>query len=134
MPAVAPAHKTRTTGVRHSGALVTTETEPGERLSRLPRRLPASLAAESATPVIVGLVACALGFLLIAWGWSQIALRKSVAAQVPWVVSAGFTGLGLIIVGALAAATQVRRRDAERQLQRLERLVAAARDRETASL
>ena len=98
--------------------------EPGERLAKLPRRLPASLAADSSTPIILGLLACAAGFALVAWCWSQVALRKSVAAQVPWVVSAGFTGLGLIIVGGLAVATQVRRRDAERQLRRLEQLAA----------
>ena len=94
----------------------------------------ASLSAESSTPIIVGLVLCATGFVLIAYCWSQVALRKTVAAQLPWVVSAGFTGLGLIIVGGLAVATQVRRRDAERQLRRLELLVAGIRTNEDASL
>jgi uncharacterized membrane protein YciS (DUF1049 family) len=111
---------------------VLTETDDAApvALERPPRRLPGSLAAESPTPIVLGLVLCGAGFLLIVYCWSQVALRMSVADQVPYIVSAGFTGLGLIIVGALSVSIQVRRRDAEHQLRRLEQLVANARERD----
>lgn len=91
-----------------------------------PRRLPISLSPTSSTPIVAGLAACVAGFGLIAYCWSQVALRTIVADQTAYVVSAGFTGLGSIVVGAMVAAIQVRRRDAEHHFRRLERLVFAA--------
>lgn len=95
-------------------------------LPKPPRRLPISLAPSSSTPIVVGIVLCAAGFVLIAYCWSQVALRMHVADQMAYVVSSGFTGVGLICVGAMLVSIQVRRRDAEAQLRRLEQLVFAA--------
>ena len=97
-----------------------------DRLPKPPRRLPVSLAATSSTPIILGIAACATGFVLIAYCWSQVALRMHVADQMAYVVSSGFTGIGLICVGAMLVSIQVRRRDAEEQFRRLEQLVFAA--------
>jgi hypothetical protein len=75
---------------------------------------------------VLGVVLCATGFVLIAYCWSQVGLRMQVADQMAYVVSSGFTGIGLIGVGAMLVSIQVRRRDAEQQLRRLEELVFAA--------
>jgi hypothetical protein len=101
---------------------------PEEPLPKPPRKLPAALEPESATPIVVGLVVCVVGFLLIAFAWSQVGLRRVVAEQVPYVVSAGFTGMGFIVVGAVAVSIQVKRRDAADQLRRLEHLAAMLRE------
>jgi len=107
--------------------MTTTEVGPlgrdAERLSKPPRRLPVSLAPTSSTPIVLGIVLCATGFVLIAYCWSQVALRMHVADQMAYVVSSGFTGIGLICVGAMLVSIQVRRRDAEQQFRRLEQLV-----------
>lgn len=97
-----------------------------DRLPKPPRRLPVSLAPTSSTPIVLGISACATGFVLIAYCWSQVALRMHVADQMAYVVSSGFTGIGLICVGAMLVSIQVRRRDAEEQFRRLEQLVFAA--------
>ena len=75
---------------------------------------------------MLGVLLCATGFVLIAYCWSQVGLRMQVADQMAYVVSSGFTGIGLIGVGAVLVSIQVRRRDAEQQLRRLEALVFAA--------
>jgi uncharacterized membrane protein YidH (DUF202 family) len=110
--------------------MTTTEVGPlgrdAERLSKPPRRLPVSLAPTSSTPIVLGIVLCATGFVLIAYCWSQVALRMHVADQMAYVVSSGFTGIGLICVGAMLVSIQVRRRDADEHFRRLERLVFAA--------
>jgi hypothetical protein len=101
--------------------------EAPEQLAKPPRRLPVSLAPTSSTPIVAGIALCATGFVLIAYCWSQVALRMHVADQMAYVVSSGFTGIGLICVGAVLVSIQVRRRDAEQQFRRLEQLVFTAR-------
>jgi TRAP-type C4-dicarboxylate transport system permease small subunit len=98
-----------------------------EQLAKPPRRLPLSLAPTSSTPIVLGIAGCATGFVLIAYCWSQVALRMHVADQMAYVVSSGFTGIGLICVGAVLVSIQVRRRDAEQQFRRLEQIVFRAR-------
>ncbi len=94
-----------------------------EGLPKPPARLPPSFAATSPTPIVIGIASCVVGFLLIVYCWSQVALRMHVADQVAYIVSSGFTAIGLIVVGATIVSIQVRRRDAEHQFRRLERLV-----------
>src|SRR5687768_12823458 len=54
----------------------------------------------SAIPFVwIGVVVAAGGFVLIAVAWGQIAATLNVGLQMPWLVSAGFTGLGVILVG-----------------------------------
>lgn len=108
-------------------ASVSTPSPPAGPLPKPPRRLPASLEANSGAPVIFGILLCAAGFFLIAYCWSQVGLRMSVAEQVPYIVSSGFTGLGLIVVGSVTISIQVRRRDAEHHLARLDQIASGAR-------
>lgn len=65
-----------------------------------------------------GLGVAGAGFALIAFAWGQVAGLESVALQIPYVVSGGLTGLGLVIVGATAVNIHVKRREAaERERQ-----------------
>lgn len=69
-----------------------------------------------------GIVIAAAGFALIAFTWSQVAPLESVALQLPYLVSGGLTGLGLVIVGATAVNVHAKRREGaerERQTQQL---------------
>lgn len=76
----------------------------------------------SSVLLYVGLAVTAAGFALIAWTWGQVAPLESVALQLPYFVSGGLTGLGLIIVGAVILNVHAKRREAaqrERQTQQL---------------
>ncbi len=47
----------------------------------------------------VGVVLIAVGAIVIAVGWAKSAGITEVGRQVPYLISAGFTGLGLVVVG-----------------------------------
>ena len=66
----------------------------------------------SATPTWIGLVVVGLGFAVLAYGWGQVAGLAAVPLQVPYILSAGCVGLGLIVLGAGIVAIQARRREA----------------------
>jgi hypothetical protein len=82
----------------------------------------------SATTLVwTGIVVAAAGFVLIAVAWGQIAATLNVGLQMPWLVSAGFTGLGVILVGLTIVNAAVRHQDAverRRQLEAIERALA----------
>lgn len=71
----------------------------------------------------VGLGLVVAGFGLIGLAWNASATRDVVAFQVPYLVSGGFTGLGLIMVGATAINVNVKRQEGEIRRRQLERLV-----------
>ena len=48
---------------------------------------------------IVGLVFCVAGFIVITIGWNGMASRACIDCQMPYLLSAGATGLGLIFFG-----------------------------------
>lgn len=76
------------------------------------------LFSRTGTGVWVGLVLAAAGFGLIAWTWGKVASLVDVHLQIPYVVSGGLVGLGLILVGLLAINLSVKGREAlERQRQ-----------------
>lgn len=84
------------------------------------------LARESTVPTWIGIVVAALGFVVIAYGWSRVAGLLSVPLQMPYMISAGFTGLGLICVGIGIVAVQAKRQETaarERQLEEIRDLV-----------
>lgn len=77
-----------------------------------------------------GLVVCAVGFGLIAYTWGRVAALLNVALQLPYIVSGGFTGLGLILVGLTIINVASKRQDAAertRQLTELRELLAEMR-------
>lgn len=59
-----------------------------------------------------GVALTLIGFILVLIAWSKVAGQTNVALQTPYLVSAGFTGLGLIMTGLLIINIAAKRRDA----------------------
>jgi len=103
---------------------LSTDDEPAKK-----RRLNlAFLAPSSPIPVIVGIVVVGVGFLLIAIAWSRVAAQLNVALQLPYLVSAGITGLALVMVGLLVVNLSVKRQEADERRQQLEQLAEILED------
>lgn len=84
------------------------------------------LRTDSPTFVWLGVVVVGVGFALIALAWAQVAGETDVYRQLPYLVSAGMTGLGLIMVGVTLINVSVKRRDGaarERQMEQLTRVL-----------
>lgn len=62
-----------------------------------------------------GLGLCVAGVVLLVIAWVQTANKTAVALQIPYVVSAGFTGLGLVTVGVAVISTAAKHREARRR-------------------
>lgn len=77
-----------------------------------------------------GVLLAAAGAVLLAVAWVKVAALTDVGLQIPYVVSAGFTGLGLIAVGLTVvnvAAKQADTRERSRQSAELRGLLAELR-------
>ena len=90
----------------------------------------------SAVPTWFGMAVVGLGFAVLAYGWGRVGGLASVALQLPYAISAGCGGLGLIVFGAAIVGIQAKRREAaarEEVVLELRRVVAElerlARDR-----
>jgi hypothetical protein len=90
-------------------------------------RLPA-LRPLSPTPTYVGIAVTVLGFVLVLIAWGQTAGQTNVALQVPYLISAGLTGLGLVMVGVTIVSVAARRRDAVLREQQTQLLADALRE------
>src|SRR4051794_11439007 len=80
--------------------------------------------------VWAGVVLCAAGFVLLVYTWGRVAGLLNVALQLPYIVSGGFTGIGLILVGLTVANIATKRQDAaerSRQLSELRELLSEMR-------
>lgn len=73
----------------------------------------------------LGIAATLVGFGLIALAWARVAGLTDVWKQMPYVVSAGFPGLGLIMTGLLAINIAAKRQDAAERARQLETLTDA---------
>ena len=71
-----------------------------------------------------GLGIAALGFVLIGVAWSQVAGEDLVYRQIPYLVSAGMTGLGLIMAGLTLINLSAKRRDALERERQVDQLVS----------
>jgi hypothetical protein len=92
---------------------------------RLPSvQLPRWLAADSAVPLWLGLIVSAFGFILLLVAWSQVAGETQVYLQLPYLVSAGLTGLALIMVGLTVINVVAKRRDAAERARQIDQLVS----------
>ena len=84
------------------------------------------LSRSSTVPTWIGVAVTAAGFALIAYGWSRVAGLLAVPLQMPYMISAGFTGLGLICLGIGIIAVQAKRQETavrERQLEEIRDVV-----------
>lgn len=80
------------------------------------------LRRESSVPTWIGLSVVGVGFVLLAYTWGRVAGLTNVAFQLPYVVSSGFTGIGLIVVGLTAVGVQAKRQDLAGRARALEEL------------
>jgi uncharacterized membrane protein len=102
--------------------------EESEAAPPAARRWSGLIAPTSPAPVIAGVVVVAVGFLLIAIGWARVAGLTNVALQMPYLVSAGITGLALVMVGLLVINLAVKRQDAAERRRQFEALAEAVRE------
>ena len=78
----------------------------------------------------VGIGLSSIGFVLLIVAWGRTAGLLNVALQVPYLVSAGFTGVALVLVGLTVVNIDAKRSDAAertRQLTELRGLLAELR-------
>ena len=94
-----------------------------ERRTRVPG-VPA-LPSDSPTPTYLGIGVAALGFVLIAFAWGQVAGETNVALQMPYLVSGGMVGLALVLVGLTIVNVAAKRRDAALREQQTQLLADA---------
>ena len=73
----------------------------------------------------LGIGLCLLGFLVIFFGWNGAASQDYLPAQLPYLISGGAAGLGIVVVGAALIVVQNHRADRARLEAVLERMVAA---------
>lgn len=65
----------------------------------------------------------AVGFLIMFLGWNGAAEKDFVSGQMPYLVSGGFAGLGVVFVGLSVAMAEARRRDTARLMAKFDRLL-----------
>lgn len=79
----------------------------------------------SVVPVYAGVVAVVAGFALIFISWSLVAGQSSVWLQMPFLLSTGFPGLGLIMAGLVLVNVSVKRQDGARRAAQMSALTEA---------
>jgi hypothetical protein len=94
----------------------------GRRLPRL--QLPAWLDLASPAIIWIALGLAGIGFALIGVAWAQVAGETQVYLQLPYLASAGLTGLGLIMVGMTLINVAAKRRDAFERERQIDQLVS----------
>ena len=114
--------------------------EPGEVIGfEEEERRPSALANRLGRPIATlrnvphlgtwtGVVLSAVGLVLIAVAWGRTAGLTLVALQVPYVVSAAFTGLGLVVVGVAVVSISAKRADSEERTRQIRELREALAD------
>ena len=104
-------------------ALAPATDEPDDDVGRRPR-LPSW--ARSGSPVLtyIGIAVAMLGFVLILVAWGQVAGETQVYLQVPYLVSAGLTGVGLVMVGLTIVNVAAKQRDAADRDRQIDQLVS----------
>ena len=106
--------------------VVTESTAQPSRLLNQSRRL--SVIVPPAALVWVALGFVVVGFGLLAYTWIKVSTLTIVAAQIPYIVSAGLTGLGLITVGSAILVVWSRRTDDDARREQTDELVATLKE------
>jgi hypothetical protein len=88
------------------------------------RRLPVWLRGDSPVLIYLGIALAVIGFVLILVAWGQVAGETQVYLQLPYLVSAGFTGVGLIMVGVTVVNVAAKQRDAADRDRQMDQLVS----------
>jgi hypothetical protein len=113
--------KTMTPEANTNGRQDDEELEVSSRWSQM-------LGRESLIPTYVGIALVAVGFVLIVVAWGRVAGLADVAFQVPYIISAGFTGLGLIMTGVVVVNIAAKRRDAAERARQFAQLTEVMRE------
>lgn len=87
-------------------------------------RVPAWLSGTSPAPTFIGVGVAIAGFVLIMIAWGQVAGETQVYLQMPYLVSAGLTGLALVMVGLTIVNVAAKQRDAVDRDRQIDQLVS----------
>jgi hypothetical protein len=90
--------------------------------------LQALLDPASLVPTYVGVAVTLLGFALIGYAWVKVAALVDVWRQMPYVVSAGLPGLGLVMTGLVVINVSARRQDGAARARQMATLAEALHD------
>lgn len=116
----------------HTGGIDMTDGEPS-RFAHLTSRITRPVQSLRAVPHVgtwSGVLLCSVGLVLLVVAWGRTAALTNVGLQIPYVVSAGFTGLGLVVVGVTVVSYSAKRADSlerSRQLEELRELLSELR-------
>ena len=94
-------------------------------LRRRRLRTPAWLRGGNPAWIWIGLAVAAVGFVLLAIAWGQVAGETEVYLQVPYLVSAAFVGVGVILVGLTALVVATKEQEAAAHRHEVDELLAA---------
>jgi hypothetical protein len=90
-------------------------------------RFTGRLRALSATPGIatwIGVALIAAGAIVVAVGWARSAGITEVGRQIPILISAGFTGLGLLVVGVTIVNLSAKAQESQRRRDQADELAS----------
>lgn len=82
----------------------------------------------SYVPTYIGIAIAVIGFVLIGIGWARVAGTVDVWKQMPYVLSAGLPGLGLVMVGLVVINVSARRQDGAARARQMSALTEALHD------
>src|SRR3954468_9439299 len=82
----------------------------------------------SLLPTYAGVLIALIGFALIAVAWARVAGLVDVWKQMPYLLSAGLPGLGLVMTGLVVINISARRQDGAARARQMETLTEALRD------
>jgi hypothetical protein len=102
--------------------------DSGLDLGRRRTWLQALLDPASLVPTYVGVAVTLLGFALIGYAWVKVAALVDVWRQMPYVVSAGLPGLGLVMTGLVVINVSARRQDGAARAREMATLAEALHD------
>jgi len=91
-------------------------------------RLRALTDPASLLPTYVGVLLTLVGFGLIAIAWAKVAGLVDVWRQMPYLLSAGLPGLGLVMTGLVTINVSARRQDSAQRARQMSALTEALRD------
>lgn len=82
----------------------------------------------SHVPTYIGVAVAAIGFALMGIGWAKVAGLVDVWKQMPYLLSAGLPGLGLVMVGLITINVSARRQDGAARARQMSALSEALHD------
>ena len=85
-------------------------------------------------PTFLGLAIAAVGFSLMGIAWVKVAGLTEVWQQMPYLLSAGLPGLGLVMTGLVVINVSARRQDAAARARQMETLAEALNELRRSSL